>query len=533
LNELLIILPISLLFLTAAILTGLQILKLKSGSTWLVSAILAFVVWVIVMLMRFRIPETLIFGSSKSIITLPFQYILLLDKISWPYAWGLSASLLALILVSATQLSSSLSNRPDRWAWPINLVFGGLGLLAVFSGNLYTMILSWAAIDLIWLFLMLSKAHDHQVALITFTIRAFGLFLAINASYTRPLGEPIIFPIINAPINTLLFMSALVRILSIGWSRKLIGQSDQNQTNSPFIDIVVAATALITVTRSATGLDMRLIQTIIVLTGAIGVICGIAWLLLAKERSNSSFWLVGVSTLAAAAAAQGETQASLAWGIVLLLPGSFLLYYLAKFRFFIVLLVTAVIGISTLPFTPAWQGIRLYPLPGEILGHSVGWIVLLITQTMLTAGFIRSLLQPRESVSGAERWIWSIYPIGLAILLLTQIMIFIFGLPGLANDLQAFPPLTLAWANLAILILTVSGLWISRTPSERLERIRVRLTTITLYESIFRTMRGVFRFISILVHFVNHILEGEGGIIWTLLILILLFALFYQFGIGI
>src|SRR5512143_712851 len=160
----LIFLPISLLILTSIILAVLRFLNPKSGVLWLVSAALTLLTWLIVMLMRLRIPESFTLGSTGSFITLPFQYSLLLDKISWPYAWALSTSLLAFILISATRLSSDNTLRPTWSFWPINLLMGGLGLWSIFSGNLNSLILSWAAIDLIWLFYVLSNSYDHQAA---------------------------------------------------------------------------------------------------------------------------------------------------------------------------------------------------------------------------------------------------------------------------------------------------------------------------------------------------------------------------------
>ena len=528
----LIFLPISLLILTSIILAVLRLLNPKSGVSWLVSAALTLLTWLIVMLMRLRIPESFTLGSTRSFVTLPFQYSLLLDKISWPYAWALSTSLLAFILVSATRLSSDNTLRPTWSFWPINLLIGGLGLWSIFSGNLNSLILSWAAIDLIWLFFVLSTSYDHQAALITFALRIAGLFLAIGATYLRTPDESVIFPAINSTINTLLFLGALTRLVSISLSGKLASPGTPDQTINPFFNMVVAATGLIIITRSSISIDDKMIPILFGITAGLGFLCGIVWLFTSRARNDLSAWLVGISALGAAAAVQGETQASLSWGLVLILIGSYFQYYTARIRLATLLLSVAFIGISTLPFTSAWQGVRLYPLPNELFMHGAGWIVILLAQTMLLVGFVQALLPSRKPVSGAERWVWVVFPIGLTIPLLTQIIILIFGLPGLSNDLQAFPPLALSWASLLIVVLALAGFWIIRIRQGRWQRLQNHFETVTLYEWGYSAIKSVFRLTSLLVGFLNKILESEGGILWTILLLILMLALFLQLGFG-
>jgi hypothetical protein len=267
--------------------------------------------------------------------------------------------------------------------------------------------------------------------------------------------------------------------------------------------------------------------------GIIAILYAVVFLLSKEERKNLTLWMVGIAILSVAAAAQAEIYASLTWGIVLILLGSFFQFNTVQLRSSKILMVIAFIGISTFPFTPGWQGIRLYPLPSELLSHGVTWILFLIAQTMLVAGYILTTLETKNPVSGAERWVWVIYPIGLIVLLLTQIIILIFGIPGLANDLEAFPPLALAWASLTIVVLSVLGLWLTRVFSEQWNKLKNYAYTIAPYEWINRAINSLFRLITAAVLFVENIFEGEGGILWTILFLILLFAIFYQVSFGV
>jgi hypothetical protein len=206
------------------------------------------------------------------------------------------------------------------------------------------------------------------------------------------------------------------------------------------------------------------------------------------------------------------------------------LFNFARMRSVKALFVLGLIGISALPFTPAWQGIRLYPLPSQISGQGIWWWIVMLAQSLLTSCYILFALHPRKALAGAERWVWIVYPLGLAFLPVTQFIILVFGVPGLSNDLLAFPPLYLSWINLVVLALAIAATWIALRAPHLVSKLSTSLARITPYEWCKRGYNVIFTAISRFVHFFDQILEGEGGILWTLLFLLLLIALLIQFA---
>jgi hypothetical protein len=528
----LILLPVTLLIISPIISYGLSFLRPKTGIHWLVSALTALIVWLTLMLLRLKIPESISFGSGKSQIGFSFITTFLLDKISWPYAWALSASLLAMIMTAIVYRSTDDPQHPSWTTWPVGLLSAGLGLAAIIAGNLNTLILAWTAIDLFLLYLMLVVFDFTQEALVSFAIRVAGTFVAIGAVLANSQGTPISFPLVNSDVSTWVFVGSLIRLASIGVSWKSRQLPIPQQGLKSLIHLVLIASVLIVITRSGSiGISPNLIPFLLVLISLFALVSGLLGCLTIKDTWWRYHWIMGFTTLAIMAALRGEMKASLAWGVALLLPGSIILYYYARMRSLNVLLFLGLIGISALPFTPAWQGIRLYPLPGQMLREGILWLIIILAQGILTSCYILSALDPRQALAGAERWVWIIYPLGLAFLPVTQIIILIFGIPGLSNDLHAFPPLVFFWVNLAVIALAIGATWITLRTPQSVTRLYNGLTRITPYGWCERAFQVFFHAIKRFIQFFDQILEGEGGILWTILFLLLVIALLLQFAV--
>lgn len=528
----LILLPLAFLAFVSIILTGLVLWRPRIGIAWFVSTIAVFITWLMILYLRFRLPETFSIGIREVPGNISFSARLLSDNISWPLAWALSASLLTFTVVFAIRLSTKEVNRFSSSSLPASLIFGSLGLWAIFSGNFNNLILAWAAIDLVWLLLMLMSSQDHQAILITFAIRGFGLFLAIGASIAQQPGVPPIFPIVDTTAYSWIFLGAVIRLGSIAFSGRIFETANSNQDFHLFVNLVVAASAIIAVIRGSDGNSSGMGTILLGLTGFLALIYGIIWLALNPETGRFWSWIMGVSALSVIAALTGEEQASLAWGIVVILPGSLLLYTHYRPRFSAFWWLAGIMMLSTLPFTPAWQGIRIYPLPGQVFNQGVGWIVWLLAQTLLFTGYVIAMRKSRLTLPGPDRWVEIVYPIGLIFLPLTHIIILLFGVPGLTNDLKGFPALSLSVYSLASLALAVAGSLLVKQYSAKITRAAYLIRTITPYQWVTRVIGSMFRAISQFSSLVDRILEGEGGILWTFLFVILLFALWFQFGAG-
>lgn len=190
------------------------------------------------------------------------------------------------------------------------------------------------------------------------------------------------------------------------------------------------------------------------------------------------------------------------------------------------LVVFGAVTLSTLPFTPtasAWNGLN-----GS---WDIFTIFYWLAFVLLFVGFIKHGGRKEESIQGHERWIHVIYPLGLIFMLVTHWFCGIWGWPG---------------------SFTVGSMWFSLPPSLALVAFfafrRFRKTPIVpegslkWYEAFVHKIgmpvarflsldwvnglfKGLFGLLQKVVMFLSEILEGQGGVMWAFLLLVVLISL--------
>jgi len=150
---------------------------------------------------------------------------------------------------------------------------------------------------------------------------------------------------------------------------------------------------------------------------------------------------------------------------------------------------------------------------------------------LLLAGYLRFALRFSEREEKLEPWMKVIYPLGLGLLLATHWGITLLG------DLLHSPEgglLTAAWwmgvitqaVALFIFWLSGRGFLVQGMPVPFLQRL---ISMGWLYQMFWWVYRGLSR----LSQAVSQVFEGEGGILWAVLVLILLASVIRQVGGGV
>jgi hypothetical protein len=131
-----------------------------------------------------------------------------------------------------------------------------------------------------------------------------------------------------------------------------------------------------------------------------------------------------------------------------------------------------------------------------------------------------------------ERWIQAMYPAGLAVLVLAWIFTGLLGWPGsLGPGLWWAGPASLVISALFWLIIT---LWqrrttqddaISRWYSSATHTAGSILTSLFSLNWLYRLLWAVYRRVQQAIQVLTEILEGDGGVLWTLVLLALLISL--------
>ena len=254
----------------------------------------------------------------------------------------------------------------------------------------------------------------------------------------------------------------------------------------------------------------------------------VRWLTVSDEIEGRPFWVIAWAALATTAVLNGVPQASLAWGITLLLPGSLLFLYYPRVQRMNFLLFFGLLGLIGLPMTPlasGWVGLVNN-------GVSLWSILFTLTHVLMVLGYLNRAIQPGGEAGALESWARLVYPLGMIIIIQAILALGIIGWPG---------SLTVGvwWLALASNVLIVSAIilikrfglsppYIQLPTSSRLARVfdwtLPRLEPIFRLEWLYHAGWQVVNFLGRVLKGISSILEGEGGMLWAILLLVLLIS---------
>jgi hypothetical protein len=189
------------------------------------------------------------------------------------------------------------------------------------------------------------------------------------------------------------------------------------------------------------------------------------------------------------------------------------------------------VAIMGIPFTSAasgWDGLAFGTAPGLSPFFIVGLFCLWI-------GYWRHSFASRSTLEGLERWILLVYPLGLILIVLVEFMIGLVGWPGSRT-------LGMWWVSLpgSVLSAFVFVRWTQvrrkrqveeaqDTPRrqhyrDRSERVLNTLTRVLRLQWMYRLMSTLFALCEQLIKQLTLILEGDGGVLWAILLMTLIIS---------
>jgi hypothetical protein len=436
------------------------------------------------------------------------------DGRSWPYALALQA------LTAAVIWTSVVRNENEPTIWAGTLVLSAAGVSAAAAGNLVTMILAWAAIDLIELGILLRAmdgAEPVKSAILAYGFRLVGTLIAIWALLdAASRGLTVSFDGVPARTAILLILAAGFR-LGVFPLHVLFGQDNVlHRGFATVLRMVSAITGLVLLARLPGQLPSTLFPILLTLLAAVAAIySGWMWLRSSDEVVGRPFFMLGMASLAVAAVLLGNPSASLGWGTALLLTGGALFLYSARQRSYFWFLLFSLWPALTLPFSltaAAWSVDR----PGGALFLPP----LALAQALLIAGCIRHMQHPGEtSLESQERWSRVIYPIGLGLPILTGILLGLWGWEGARN------PGTWWLGILQVLLSAGVVLLADRFLAGIKHSVPARWTSAFRLGWLPTAIVRFYRTTGRLAALVTSTLEGDGGLLWSFLLLVLILSL--------
>jgi hypothetical protein len=262
--------------------------------------------------------------------------------------------------------------------------------------------------------------------------------------------------------------------------------------------------------------------------------CAIRWMRLDSARNGRVYWITGISLIAFTCVIHNQAGASVPWVVTALLAGSALFLFTDRTRLYLILALAGLLAMTGLPYTPVssgWSG---------LLGSPVDWrsIPFILANVIFLAGSLRLAVktpEPERRIEGLARFA---YPAGLIILVVMPWVIILFSV----NE----TPLQDWWAGftsfaLLLVIIIVFRDQLFEGDAFKWPETRFWRSFVKLSESVLSAIQqgwlitGFTRFamgIGRLTNAISYVMEGDGGILWMLLLLALFASLLSVGGAG-
>lgn len=509
---------ISCLFLlvTALTLIVLRVALPNARYTWLVAVGGAVLALVSVFLWLTRMPYDLILPAWQPALLFTSPIIFRADGISFPLALGIAALTLSTLLTAVVQPVFT-----NSFSWVGTLALGSVGILAVTADNPLTLLLVWAALDLIDLITQLGSVQgpeNNEKVVTSFSTRALGIGLLLWASILSLAdGNTFDFESMAPGSGIFLVLAAGLRLGVLPLHLPYSSESSLRRGFGTSLRLVGAVSSLVLLGRVPAGsLDSFFTPILMMLAIVAGIYGGWMWLRAPDELNGRPYWIIGLASLSVISALSGNPLGAIAWGTTLILVGGALFLATVQHLWLNRMMLIGAWSLSALPFSltaSAWLGSMGFFIP-----------LIIIAQALMMAGFFRHALRPagRDSLDAQPGWTRTVYYAGIVLLIFFQLSL---GLTGWDGAFEVG-----AWLQALITSLLTFGLvWAARR-FRIFNPVRAHWVTSTAssLNNIYQGLWTIYRALARISQSIIQTLEGEGGIMWTLLFLILFVSLITQ-----
>lgn len=499
----LVLLPVILLIVALLALVGLQRWRPAFKSYWFVATGGALAAALVVLGLRFSLPQAASFPGWRLGEGLEFPFTLVLDAHSWPLALALLALLLARLLGSVRRASGV--------SWPIwmpSLAVAGAGLLAVSAGDLLAAALTLFLLDVLVYALHSPVAPQGRQAVLLeqFALNVGSVLLVLAAWATPPSYASL----------------AAIFIAVAGAVRLAVSTGPHEGASQPmpaFVSMLRVAPAAAALALLARGLPLTgaLLHVALLAVLAVGVRYAVHSLR-ADAPSHSLYQCLAALALAAGIA--GAPAAALGFGLILLFADSIGQLAGRYPRLRLALVGAGALLLCGLWFTPT-QGVGwLYAAPASPLVFAF-----LPVHALALLALLQRVTDPVEPPAPDEPWTLAVESIGAA---LPASVLLLLGLL-LPSEGQA--PV---WVGPAVLGLLAAA-WAARRQLQRSGRSLLpphwRMPAVQL-PTLARVAAALSAVFGGGLRLLSSLLEGEAGLLWALLVIALLISIASQSGLA-
>jgi hypothetical protein len=525
----LVFIPFFILISAAIAVIILSFVPRGTGIAWLVSVLASIGAWITAMVIKSSMPLTF---SGHMFLDLGIQNItpaFQLDIINWPIVVSICSVVAGVLIVSSARIGLD----SNYWEWAVILGLGALGALGSMASNIFTTVLILGLFDTVELFTVFytSKYGWQKIDHLRYSLWSFlSLFLFISAYAWQSSSGGVMddWKSMMPGPGGLILAGCMTRMILVPYKR-ITGYS-YSSTNGLLItrfiiNLLISAVIVLqmpVLTGTSTGKNLVILYMFLVaLTSAV-------WIFQNKTEDQPTAWRVFAGSMIFAEYLYGFSASGFYFTITVISLFQMLLLIYPTSRFTRVLGLLAIIGFSGIPFTPNNSG-----LAGFIRAGSIPGFIFLIPAIMVFYSSLKNLWQKASLENPMEeRWARYLSQSGLLIALINPWLIAVIWLPDAMRLNISIPAM----------IMTIAGTSLFLAEKTRIidfKEIVVRIKTLTdrLIKGktgellkILSTANVQSELIQKPYNFFVNLFEGDGGVIWAILCLVLVITVLSSLG---
>ncbi|MBA4384595.1 MAG: hypothetical protein C0410_07645 [Anaerolinea sp.] len=523
----LILIPIILLLLFAG---GINLLasryKLSLGSTWLIAAAAALIVWVSLIVFRFVLPEgvSITNWSPQGIgtDTLVFN----LSEKTWIFAFLLVSLLVGVIFTDTVRFGQS--NNLITWTGSMTLT--AVGLLSIYSQTFLAVIITWTIIDIVE-FGILIKVTDqpkvHSAVVLEFITRVIGTVLVLAALIFSNFHTVIVDSVeYSRGVYLLILLGATLRLGVFPLHVPLTSSLPIRRSLGTILRFVGPLSVVAFLTQIQPQQQYATLTRFLYAAALIvGVYGAIKWISAKNELSGRPFWMLSFSGLILIRFLLGQVEGAIGLSIIMLTAGGFIFLYSYSSRVNLIAALVLALGLIGLPFTPTatiW-GSQLQSQ------HWFSLLIVVITISLLFLGFVKHILRQRDQSNPKESWMRLFYSAGLFLLVISPWITVIWRFKIIKTESNWSLPIFCLVLIVIMVMVMRRKIWdwlMQKPPLQRvLDPFKLAgkiLNAIFKFDWFFILLRKLLDLLSRPLKFFVNLLEGDGGLLWAFVFLALI-----------
>lgn len=511
------LLPVILYGLSAIGITALRWRGMRMGYIWLLPVMLALITWLTLLLLPVPVEAQQQEWSWLKVADELLTINLRVDPASWPFLF----LVVNLVLIYFLTLTVRLGSEKRTILWVAWLWLGTTAILAVVAGNIITLILLWTLIDLLdFLFprfvFKTIEPTPWTGAFIPRMLAILLLMLAVVFSFPSSINPS--FESINPTTGVLLFFASLLHTGILPIEKKQKMEDYACQSFNFFTHLVLIVISLSLLSRLPVVLFSPIFSQML---SVIFWLLAVFFIILEfQEKTNMAYWDSAMVCLAAIAVLGGQAQSMSAWCTLICVGTGMHQFYIMRTARLNIFPWLALVAISALPFTVAAKALQ-----GLIQENNHIWaIACLPIYALLLVDFNRNANADKMNIGQVEIWYQAVYMFGLFLMILMPFELVVKITTYRASALQNW------WLGAGVVTFAVASMIITRKSilNEYGKRMKVLIIRVGKFLN-FRWLGKINTWLNLIFHevifFITQLLEGEGGIIWAVVILALMVSL--------